>query len=47
MCQVSWAPVTPPANSLITGYVVKIDDGFDGLFTVGYDGRGNPSQLFA
>jgi hypothetical protein len=37
--------VTPPTNSLITGYVVMIDDGFDGAFVEGYDGRGNPSKL--
>lgn len=45
MCQVSWTAVTPPANSLITGYIVMIDDGYDGDFTVGYNGSTNPSLL--
>jgi hypothetical protein len=44
---VQWLAVTPPTNSLITGYQVYIDDGLDGAFTVGYDGRSNPSQMSA
>jgi hypothetical protein len=39
--------VQPPVNSLITGYVVMIDDGLDGSFTVAYNGRSNPSQTYA
>lgn len=46
-CTVAWQPVTPPANSLITGYVVMIDDGLDGAFRIGYDGRQNPSKTTA
>lgn len=42
-CTVQWAAVAPPANSLITGYMVYIDDGLDGDFSVGYDGSTNPS----
>lgn len=42
-----WSAVSPPQDSLITGYIVLIDDGLDGLFTVGYDGTSNPSQVYA
>lgn len=45
-CSVTWTPITPPANSLITGYVVLIDNGVDGPFKIGYDGRQNPSKVF-
>lgn len=44
-CQVSWSAVTPPANSLITGYVILIDDGHGGSYSVAYNGRNNPSVL--
>lgn len=44
-CSVEWTPVTAPTNSLITGYVVMVDDGFDGDFVDAYDGRTNPSQF--
>jgi hypothetical protein len=33
------------AEVLVTGYVVFIDDGYDGAFRLGYDGRTNPSKL--
>jgi hypothetical protein len=46
-CSVEWNSVTAPENSLITGYQVLIDDGLDGLFSVGYDGSANPSQVNA
>lgn len=42
-CTVTWTPVTPPANSLITGYVLMIDDGLGGDFSIAYDGSINPS----
>lgn len=45
-CSVQWTPVSSPLNSLITGYVVYIDDGLDGDFKVGYDGKLNPSLVF-
>jgi len=44
-CSVQWNPVTPPANTLITGYQVLIDDGLGGDFSVAYNGRTNPSLL--
>jgi len=44
-CSVTWAAVAPPANSLITGYVLLIDDGKGGNFRVAYDGNNNPSVL--
>ena len=44
-CSVQWTAVIPPTNSLITGYVLYIDDGLDGPFTVAYDGRDKPSKL--
>lgn len=31
-CSVQWGAVTPPTNSLITGYMLYIDDGLDGEF---------------
>jgi hypothetical protein len=37
--------VTPPSNSLISGYVVLIDNGFGGPYQVAYDGSLNPSLL--
>jgi hypothetical protein len=46
-CTVEWTSVTPPTNSLITGYQVLIDDGLDGEYSVGYDGNGNPSKVNA
>lgn len=45
-CSVQWTAINPPPNSLITGYVVLIDDGLDGAFSVGYDGSSNPSKVF-
>lgn len=42
-CSISWTAVVPPSNSLITGYIVLIDDGLDGDFVIGYNGAGNPS----
>lgn len=44
-CKVSWTAVTPPANSLITGYVILIDDGKGGPYRVAYNGVNNPSLL--
>lgn len=46
-CTIQWSAVAPPAHSLITGYIVYIDDGLDGDFSVGYDGSTNPSLVFA
>jgi hypothetical protein len=37
--------VAPSAYSLISGYIVYIDDGLDGDFSIGYDGRTNPSLV--
>ena len=46
-CTMSWTAVPPPAFSLITGYILMIDDGLGGDFTVAYDGSVNPSlQVF-
>lgn len=42
-CTVSWNAVTPPNYSLITGYVLLIDDGLGGEFKVAYDGSINPT----
>ena len=42
-CSVQWTTVTPPANSLITGYVLEVDDGLDGEYSIAYNGRDNPS----
>jgi len=36
-----------PANSVITGYVVLIDDGLHGSFRVGYDSSRDPSKTNA
>lgn len=44
-CTVSWTAVTPPTNSLITGYIVLIDDGLGGNYKVAYNGKLNPSLL--
>lgn len=44
-CSVQWSIVSPSANSLITGYLVYIDDGLDGDFVIGYNGQDNPSQI--
>lgn len=32
-------------NMLIRGYIVEIDDGLDGDYTIAYNGRTNPSQF--
>jgi len=37
--------VSPPANSLITGYILYLDDGLDGEFKIAYNGRDQPSKL--
>lgn len=42
-CTLSWTAVPPPAFSLITGYILLIDDGLGGDFSVAYDGSVNPS----
>lgn len=44
-CSVKWTAVSPPANSLITGYILYLDDGLDGDFEIAYDGRDHPSKL--
>lgn len=44
-CSLLWTAVDPPADSLITGYVLYIDDGLDGPYTVVYDGRDKSSKL--
>ncbi len=44
-CTVQWTAATPPNFSLITGYVLLIDDGLGGDFSVAYDGSVNPSLL--
>lgn len=46
-CSLEWTAVSPPTNSLITGYLVMIDDGLDGDFQIGYDGSTNPSKVFS
>lgn len=46
-CSVQWSAVSPPANTLITGYQVLIDDGLGGAFSVAYNGKTNPSLLSA
>jgi hypothetical protein len=40
-----WSPVTAPATTLITGYVILIDDGRTGPFVIAHDGSINP-QVF-
>ena len=37
--------MSPPTNSLITGYVMLIDDGRDGDYHIAYNGINNPSVL--
>ena len=44
-CLINWSAVTPPAHSLITGYVLLIDDGKGGAYRVAYDGTNNPSLV--
>jgi hypothetical protein len=46
-CSVQWSSVAPPAGSLVTGYVVLIDDGLYGAFRIAYDGRTDPSKFDA
>ena len=46
-CSVQWTAEPAPENSLITGYKVLIDDGYDGDFSIAYDGSSNPSKLDA
>jgi hypothetical protein len=43
-CSVQWTSLTPPANTLITGYVVLIDDGLQGTFRFGHDASKDPSK---
>lgn len=35
--------MTPPNFSLVTGYIVMIDDGLGGALSIAYDGSINPS----
>ena len=44
-CLINWSAVTPPAHSLITGYILLIDDGKGGAYRVAYDGTNNPSLV--
>lgn len=44
-CTIQWTAVSPPANSLIEGYIVMIDNGKGGDFSIAYNGRLNPSQF--
>lgn len=44
-CSVAWTAVTPPANTLITGYRLYVDDGLDGDFVLAYDGKDKPSAF--
>ena len=45
-CTVSWTQVVPPANTIIQGYVIQINDGLGGdTYTTVYNGRLNPSTL--
>jgi len=44
-CSVYWSAVSPPSNSLITGYRLYIDDGLDGDYQIAYDGTDKPSVL--
>ena len=44
-CSVQWTAVTPPSNSLITGYMLYVDDGLDGDYTLAYNGMDKPSTL--
>jgi hypothetical protein len=44
-CSVSWTEVSPPTNSLITGYRLYVDDGHDGDFALAYDGQDQSSVL--
>ena len=44
-CAVAWTSVTPPANSLITGYILYVDDGLDNEFKIAYDGPNYPSTF--
>jgi hypothetical protein len=37
-CTISWSAVTPPSSSIITGYMILIDDGKSGPFRVAHDG---------
>lgn len=46
-CSVQWTSVVPPYPTLITGYIVMIDDGLDGAFSIGYNGLSNPSKFEA
>jgi hypothetical protein len=46
-CSLAWSALDPPANSLITGYVVLIDDGASGEFREAYNGRTKPSTVDA
>ena len=46
-CGVVWGPVPPPAGTLVTGYVVMIDDGRTGPFRVAHAGQTDPSLFEA
>ena len=45
-CTVSWTQVVPPANTIIQGYVIQINDGLDrDTYATVYNGRLNSSTL--
>jgi hypothetical protein len=46
-CSIQWAAVSPPADTLITGYVILIDDGLSGPFRVAHDASKDPARLNA
>lgn len=46
-CSVRWSAVTPPTDTLITGYVILIDDGLSGEFRIAHDSSKDPARLNA
>ena len=46
-CSIQWTAVTPPTDTLITGYVVLIDDGLSGPFNIAHDASTDPARLNA
>lgn len=45
-CTFDWLEVSAPTDSVITGYVLLVDDGLgSNEFVIGYDGSNNPSKF--
>ncbi len=47
-CTITWSEVSPPANTVIQGYVLMINDGLESdTYSIAYNGQHNPATFKA